>query len=192
VALLALLSFIAYQGGQALILEGYLGAKAKQRTVAQIDSAGSLLLGGRPELGATAALMTYRPIGYGSGTSVNTDDLLVAKAGMARLNYNPNNGYVEDYMFGTAMELHSMAGDLWVLYGIPGLFLAGLMAWAAVRGLAGDLAARRPHALAIFVAASSLWSLGFGPFYTDSQLLPLTLGLLIPWAGQRRTYSEKT
>lgn len=192
VVLLALLGFIAYQGGQALILEGYLGEQTKDRTEAQIDTAGSLLLGARPELGATAALMAHRPIGYGSGTSANMSDLLVAKTGMARLNYDPNNGYVEDYMFGTAMELHSMAGDLWVLYGLPGLFVAALMAWIAIRGLSGEIAQRRTHALTVFLAASSLWSLGFGPFYTDSQLLALTLGLLVPWRDQWRAYSEKT
>ncbi len=48
VSLLAVLGFVAYQGGQALILEGYLGQNAEQRTVAQIDTAGSLLLGARP------------------------------------------------------------------------------------------------------------------------------------------------
>ncbi|MCV2396353.1 hypothetical protein OEB99_18740 [Actinotalea sp. M2MS4P-6] len=177
-AMLALLGFAVYQVGLGLILDGYLGENTQQRTAEQIAASGSVLLGARPELGASMALMVDRPIGFGSGTSPNTQDVLTAKAGMAKLNYDPNNNYVETYMLGTAVELHSVTADLWALYGIPGLFVALLIGIQVIRGLITQLAARDVAALTAYLAISTVWNLGFSPFFTSSHELVLALGLL--------------
>ena len=49
------LAVLAYRLGTRVLVSGYLGAEARQRSIAQIDSAGSLILGGRPEIAATVA-----------------------------------------------------------------------------------------------------------------------------------------
>ncbi|WP_214443584.1 hypothetical protein, partial [Mycobacterium tuberculosis] len=112
--LLGALSLAAFSMLQALILEGVLGDAAQQRTQAQIDTSGSLIAGGRPELGAATALISARPQGFGSGTLPTSQDVWIAKTGMSELNYDPDNGYVEGYMFGGQYEVHSVLGDLWL------------------------------------------------------------------------------
>lgn len=198
VVLAAALGFSLYQLGQGLILDGYLGESTQQRTAAQMATGGSLLLGARPEAGATVALMQLRPEGYGSGTLASIQDVLTAKAGMADLNYDPHNGYVEIYMFGSGIELHSIAGDLWVLFGIAGLGLAMLIAWQTGRHVTGALAHRAASGLILFLAVRTLWNLLFSPFYSSVTLLVLAVGLMLPLLPPRlpgreagvRAYSE--
>ena len=109
---LLLIGLAAYFLGTQALVRGYLGATAQQRSIQQINSSGSLLLGGRPEIAATLALMKSNLWGYGFGVAPQTADLLRAKEAMAAINYDPNNGYVERYMFGTGFELHSVVGDV--------------------------------------------------------------------------------
>src|SRR3712207_9122030 len=45
------------------------------------------------------------------------------KAGMAQIGYQPNNGYVETYMFGGQFKLHSVIGDAWAYFGVAGILL---------------------------------------------------------------------
>lgn len=175
----ALLVGVVYQVGQGVILDGYLGEGTQQRTAAQVAASGSVLLGARPELGATFALVKERPGGFGSGTSATVHDILVAKSGMSRLGYDPNNGYVEVYMLGTGIELHSVLADLWALFGPMGLFLGLLIGWNVIRDLSGRLARRSADALIIFLAIRALWDLGFSPFYSAATLLMLTVGLTL-------------
>ena len=42
---------------------------------------------------------------------------------MSALNYDPNNGYVEQYLFGQGYEVHSVLGDLWIHFGVAGALL---------------------------------------------------------------------
>ena len=53
-------------------------------------------------------------------------DVQVAKAGMLHVDYDPENGYVEHFLFGTKIELHSTLGDLWAYAGPAGILLAGV------------------------------------------------------------------
>lgn len=198
VMLTTALAVALYQMGQGLILDGYLGESTQQRTASQMAAHGSLLLGARPEAGATLALMELRPQGYGSGTLASTQDLLAAKSGMADLNYDPNNGYVEDYMFGAGIELHSVAADLWVAFGAAGLAWAALIAWQTGRHLAGALALRSASALILYLGVRTFWNLLFSPFYSSVTLLVVAVGLMLPLVPLRppgrepdvRAYSE--
>ncbi|HEY3438541.1 MAG TPA: hypothetical protein VGK35_12710 [Actinotalea sp.] len=176
----ALLGFGIYQVGQGLILDGYLGEQTQLRTEQQVEQSGSLILGARPEAAATAALMVRRPWGYGAGTQADGSDVVAAKSGMAELNYDPQNGYVEDYMFGRGIELHSTVGDMWAAFGPVGVLLAGTVVVFVVRGLTGELAHRTASALMVYLAVRSLWETFFGPFYSAMILLGVTVALLIP------------
>ncbi|UJP41138.1 hypothetical protein [Cellulomonas palmilytica] len=179
-ALLIITSLVAalYQLGQVAILDGYLGQDAQERTEAQIALSGSLLAGARPESGATRALVVAHPSGFGSGTLPGTRDVFVAKTGMAELNYDPHNGYVEKYMFGSGFELHSTAADLWVRFGFAGVLLALWAAWLVVRGYTGAIATHTASALLTYLAVRTLWNLAFSPLSSSTTLLALTLGLL--------------
>jgi hypothetical protein len=169
-----------YYLGSTLLVNGYLGRAAQSRSVQQIDTAGSLILGGRPELGATFALFNDRPWGYGTGVIANAHDLSIAKAGLAKLHYDPNNGYVDKYMFGGQIELHSTIGDVWANFGIVGLLLIALIAFLVVRGLAESISERSGSALLIFLCWWTLWNLTFSPFLSAAPSLLLALGLVLP------------
>ncbi|WP_051681847.1 hypothetical protein [Cellulomonas sp. HZM] len=168
-----------YNVGLTLILDGYLGDSAQERTQLQIDQSGSVLLGARPEMGATAALFVHHPVGFGSGTLPTSSIVMVAKSGMAQLGYNPDNGYVEHYMFGNAIVLHSNVGDFWALFGIPGIVLAGTILVLVLSGYVRYLANRHAVALLTYMTVRTVWNVFFSPSYTSVPFAVLALGLLM-------------
>lgn len=184
---LGALGFIVYTFGQALILEGVLGEETRQRSLEQIDASGVLLLGGRPELAATLALLQRQPWGYGAGALPTLGDVTTAKTGMAAIGYEPDNGYVENYMFGGRFELHSLFGDFWAAFGIPGIVLIAVVAVLLVRGLSVRVAHNMAGAVLIYAVVRSLWNVPFGPIYSSIPLLILAVGLaLLPSDSHRR------
>lgn len=168
-----------YYLGTTLLVDGYLGQDAQQRSVQQIDSAGSLILGGRPELAASAALIRDRIWGFGLGVEPNLHDVTVAKTGMAALNYDPNNGYVDHFMFGGHFELHSTFGDLWTISGVTGLIFVVITAALVVRAIAAVAARRAGGGLLLFLSCWTLWNLFFSPLYSAAPTLVLALGLVL-------------
>lgn len=164
-----------YQIGQAMILDSYLGEATRIRTVEQIQTAGSLLLGARPELAATLGLLHDRVWGYGFGVAPNYHDLGVAKQALSQINYDPNNGYVEQYMFGSGFELHSIAGDTWARTGFFGIAFLIICLVVAIVAVAKRLASREASALVLFLGAKTAWNLTFSPWTTSSVFLVLLL-----------------
>jgi len=176
----ALIGVGAYLATQAAILEGVLGEAARSRTEAQISQSGSALIGGRPEMGAAFALITDRPWGYGAGTLADYATTMVGKAGMKALGYDPNNGYVENYMFGYGFEVHSLLGDLWILFGFAGAVLAVLIVAFALNGLGASLARGAATAAVTFLVLRLVWDFAFSPFPSAMAFLPLTLAVALP------------
>ncbi|QCB94431.1 hypothetical protein [Cellulomonas shaoxiangyii] len=176
-ALVAGLGTGAYWLVQALILDGAFGEATQVRTQAQIAQSGSVLLGGRPEIGAFRALLAHRPIGFGSGTTLTSEEILVAKEGMAAVGYEPNNGYVENYMFGGQIELHSGVGDLWAWAGAAGLLLAVVLVVLVGAHTARGIAACTSVALGLALGFRFLWDMLFSPLVSSTTNLVLLLGL---------------
>ena len=179
VVALGVLALVVYNLGQALILDGALGAETQLRSSVQLQTSGSLILGGRPELAATAGLMLHQPMGFGAGTALNSHDVLAAKSGMAAIGYDPNNNYVDVYMFGGHIELHSVLGDMWAWFGLPGLVLAGMLALIVVAGLARSVAGGTAAAVVVYLGAKTLWALLFGPLYSSATLIIIAVGLVM-------------
>lgn len=177
--LLGVLGAGVFSLGQSLMLEGALGEAAQQRSVDQIERSGSLLVGARPEMGAAMALVEERPMGFGLGVRLTLEEILVAKSGMAELGYDPNNGYVERYMFGGAVEVHSVVGDLWALTGLAGVVLAAVVVWVLLRAVATGLASRTMSALLILLCLRGLWDMFFGPLYSGLAIYTLVLGMAL-------------
>ncbi|MET3508879.1 MULTISPECIES: hypothetical protein [Plantibacter] len=174
---LAVLGAAVYTVAQAVILGGLLGERTQERTQAQIDTSGNLIVGGRPEAAATVELVANRPLGYGSGAIPTLSDILSAKTGMSFIGYQPNNGYVERYMFGNGYEVHSMIGDLWVRFGLFGAALVVLLFVLTFRALGDGLARRAASALVIWLAIRMLWNLCFSPVDSSMLLTMLFLGV---------------
>lgn len=188
--LFGLLAFGTYLSVQAAILEGALGESAQLRTELQLSTSGTLITGGRPEIGATLALMAESPGGFGGGSVPSMTDVLVAKSGMAALGYDPNNGYVENYMFGTGFEVHSVIGDLWAWSGIPGLLLAMVLLLFFVVRTAVLTTGRAASALLLFLGVKSIWNLLFAPLESALTVLVLAVALMAPLAIQKRRTDE--
>ncbi|GAA3533790.1 hypothetical protein AFL01nite_21400 [Aeromicrobium flavum] len=166
-----------YFAVQAAILEGALGEAARDRTVAQSEAAGSTLLGGRPEIGASIALIEAHPLGLGAGTLVSYDNLVLAKEGMRTIGYDPNNNYVEVYLFGRTFEVHSVVGNLWIHFGLAGLGVVVMIALILIHGLMVVSSDRVARGAVVYLALRSLWDLPFSPFYTSAATLALTLAV---------------
>lgn len=177
---LALIVVAGYFLVQGAVLEGYLGENAKARSEAQIAQSGSLIAGGRPEMGASASLLTARPLGYGSGVLPSGSDILVAKTGMEANGYDPHNGYVNNYMFGNGFEVHSVIGDLWILFGFGGLAFAIVLGVAIGSGVIRSLASGTASAVVVFLALRSLWDLFFSPIGSAVLTLPIAVALALP------------
>jgi hypothetical protein len=179
VLVVGVLTVVVYVIAQALILDGTLGEETQLRSDAQVQASGSLILGGRPEAAATAALMLYQPFGFGSGTIPSGEDILAAKSGLSRIGYDPNNNYVDIYMFGGHIELHSIVGDLWAWFGIPGLLFAGILVAVVLRGVGAGIARGTASAVALYMVIKLFWALPFGPVYSSATLIILAVGIVV-------------
>ena len=175
----------AYYLFQALILDGALGAAAQQRSQAQLDATGSLISGGRPELGASVALLRGQPWGYGSGTVPTPTDIYLAKTGMSQLNYDPDNGYVDVFMFGGHYEVHSVLGDLWIRFGLLGAAMVALMVAVSLIGTVQRIALGLAPAGLILLATLGAWDTLFSPFLTSYRTLALLFAISAPPAAAR-------
>ncbi|MGO2660317.1 hypothetical protein [Mycetocola reblochoni] len=175
---------VVYSTAMSLIAGGVFGELTRLRTQAQIDTAGSVLLGGRPELGASLALFGERPAGFGSGTLATPVDVAIAKAGMASLGYDPDNGYVENYMFGAGYEVHSVIGDLWLRYGLVGLALAVALVVITVSSVVRRIRFNLASALLIFLGIRMLWNLFFSPLASSELLTILFLTIALPHVSE--------
>lgn len=168
-----------YFGGTALLVDGALGPELQERSEAQIDASGSLLLGGRPEWSGTVQLMAERPWGYGLGVIPGRDEVKAVKTGFAGINVQYDNGYVERYMLGGAFRLHSIVAETWAYCGIFGLLLCGAIALILLGAFVARFATRTGSPLFLFMALLGLWDLAFGPSYTNLPDVTLALALAL-------------
>jgi hypothetical protein len=175
----AIVAAAVYNIGASLVLDGYLGDAAEARSRAQVETSGNLLIGGRPELSATIALVRDEPLGFGPGALPTTHDVLVAKAGMRAVNYDPDNGYVENFMFGSQFRLHSVVGDLWAAFGPLGALWALLVLVVLIGSVAYAAAKRQAPVVGIWLTCLCSWNLFFGPLYGSAAALMAALGLTL-------------
>lgn len=172
--LMAVLGLIVYFGASTLMTSGALGTSLQQRSTKQIEAAGSLIAGGRPEWAATRELMKRQPHGFGIGVVPTWGDVRAGASGLASINVF-SGGPTKDYMFGGAFELHSGLSDFWVNAGFVGIGLTFLILFVLVRNISSLLAERRADTFTLFAVNLALWSMLFGPLYTD--WLPICIGM---------------
>ena len=176
---LGVLAAATYNIGVALIVGGYFGPQTQERSLRQLDEAGSLILGGRPEIAATIGLMKERWYGMGIGIVPNHQDIMAVKTAMSQINYDPNNGYVDNHMLGYGFSMHSIFGDLWVQAGIVGLAFVLIVAILVLRSIGQGLATRTASGIVIFLAVRTSWNIVFSPWYSSISLLVLLLALAL-------------
>ena len=179
ILVLAVVGIVAMAGVVMASESGTLGEDAQNRTIAQSSSSAGLLLSARPELGASWALFQNRPWGYGAGVKPRFEDLWVAKQGMAALGYDPENGYVENFMFGGRIELHSGLMDMWAAASIPGGLLLLLIAGMALAAMMRDLGRLKATPWLFFAALTVVQNVFVGPWTVLPAYLPIVLGAAV-------------
>ncbi|WP_432511973.1 hypothetical protein [Kineococcus sp. SYSU DK001] len=177
--LLAVGGFTLYRAAEQLLLSGAFGTVLQERSQAQVRAAGSLLAGGRPEWAGTWSLMRHDPAGFGPGAIPRPQDVLVAREGLATVGIGPDNGYVDNYMFGGQFRLHSTVADAWSNFGWVGVAFALLLAGLLVRALLDHLTDRTADALVLLLGLRALWDLAFGPMYSNLPDVALALALAL-------------
>ena len=175
---MGVVTFVVYLLSTALLTGGYLGAEAQERSTTQIETTGSLLVGGRPEWAATRELVKLRPLGYGPGVVPSWEDVQAGKAGLQSVNVELEQNRAA-YMFGGQFKLHSIAADLWVAYGLAGVALAAVMLVALVRCLSFSIAARELPTSVALAATLAAWFMLFGPIYSNWAGACAGLGLVL-------------
>lgn len=180
VLLLAAAALAVYRATTWALSAGLLGEAAQRRTQLQQDLSGSLLFGGRPEIGASVRLIEQQWWGYGSGTMANHGDVDLARLGMGDVwGRIPDFGYVVDYMLVYGYTMHSTAAEFWINYGLPGLALALAVVAVMAVALFGLLADHRLTVLAAFAVVNTLWNLAFSPTVDTVYQMVLTLAVVL-------------
>lgn len=189
-AVLGVAAYGVYRAAMWAIGAGFLGEAARTRTVAQVESAGSLLVGGRPEVGASLALVSEQPWGYGNGLMASRDDIALGSLGMADLSGRmPDPGYVEQYMFFYGYVMHSTLAEFWIKYGLFGLAFLLVVAVLIVAGLLRLMSHGLLTVVVSFLAVTTLWNLLFSPMQDTVYLLALTAAITL--ASRRCTPREE-
>ncbi len=182
--LMLALGMVVYFAVSALLVNGAFGRNMQERSQAQVEASGSLIAGGRPEWAATRELVRNRPHGFGVGVIPTWGDLEAGKAGLASINVDAG-GYTKYYMFGGSFELHSVMADFWVSFGFAGLGLTSIVLFCLVRNVSTLVAMKLAAPIVLFSTLISLWSMFFGPMYTDWLPICVALGMSMLTRKQR-------
>lgn len=161
---IALATVALYQLISAALLHGWLGSHLRDQAITQTRGGQvTLIVGARPEWAAGLELFESRPIGFGPGVVPNMADVKTGLSGLVDLGVNRENQYVEDYLFGSRLELHSVVGDLWLLFGFIGLALAATIIWILLSGLFGAGRKEVIGAITLLTTFLALWDMAFSP-----------------------------
>lgn len=166
--LIGVVTIAFYMVTSSLLTAGVFGETIQQRSEAQIEASGSLIIGGRPEWAVTIELMKLRPTGYGPGVVPSWPDLHAGQQGFHSINVvDSAYGYLEHFMLGSGFELHSVVADLWVSFGIVGGIVGVLMIFSLLKSLTFMLADSHASAPVVFACLLGIWYLLFGTIYAN-------------------------
>ena len=96
--------------------------------------------------------------------------------GMASVNYNPNNGYVHNYMFGHGFELHSGLADIWIALSLPGAALLLFVVWLGLRALWANLGTAHLRSWLLFAVLLMVMNAAIGPLLVLPPYLTIAAG----------------
>ena len=152
---------------------GVLGADAQKRFALQSSVEGGLLLGGRPELAASLAVIKEDPLLGRGGKPYVTD---VERANILK-EINAGREFAispreERRILGSGINSHSFMFGYWVKLGIVGLVSTAaiglLLWWAAVKAVHRQMSVA---ALSLYAALQTSWDLLFSPWNARYEVL---------------------
>jgi intracellular septation protein A len=170
-----------------LAASGALGEQLQRVQISQSSS--NTAIAGRDEYLATFALMAQSPIGLGPGVIPSFNDITVGKVGLSVVAGADTSGsYVDGYMFNDGFNVHSVAGDLWVEFGIAGLLFAAIMMVTLIRAalLNHESPPSGLTALYAFLFFQGVWDLLFSPLNGNFRSVGFAAGAAIFLLSQAR------
>jgi hypothetical protein len=181
VVLIALVLFgiAVYDTVLAVASTGVFG-EALQRTV-ELQAESGAPIAGRVEYGAAWALFAADPLGLGPGVVPALADVETGKSGLMALGVGADDDYVNQNMFGQGVEVHSIAGDLWVQFGLAGALFSMAIAAVLINALrlGGVVLEKRERLLVCFIIFQASWDLLFSPLSTNYRTLGFASGVCL-------------
>lgn len=162
-----------------LALSGALGEYAQRRTLQQTEIADNLLVGGRPEWAAAAALFDLTPYGFGLGVTPSGEDFILAVRSMPFASAQlQDTSTVAGYFRTGQVAFHSTLWTFWANYGLVGFATVALAVVLVGRGVMRAMA--EPFDLGVRAATivlllGTIWDLLFSP--TDISSIAASLGV---------------
>lgn len=190
--------WLVYGLAEQVLLSGALGTSIQLKTLEQIQNYGSLIGGGRTEAPITLGLITDNPLGYGPGFIPTSHEY---SAGAYDAVMRDDSAYLNAYVFGGHIRLHSFWGDLWVNFGIVGLITVAAMLALLASGLLASLRSPMPDMMPMVLIVWGTWNVIFSPIYSnlmDFALIAAAVGSSVavarkplPGAGRAETLSDR-
>jgi len=170
--------------------DGHLGQDLQRIQMSQSSSQSPIA--GRIEYGATFALMRANPMGFGPGVLPSGNDVALGKSGLSAIGANTSGEYVDGVMFADAFEMHSVTGDLWLRFGIPGLILAMLILVSLARATLISYGSRLTGETAVcfFLMFQALWDLFFSPLTSTFRSVGFAAGIAL-WVIARQAIPKQ-
>lgn len=184
------LFWAVFQGAVWLALNGYLGLRNQLVTATQIANGENLLTSGRVESSAALNLFLHNPIGYGPGVVPNFEDVVIAKTALQTTGANLEGDYVNTYVLGEQIKLHSVASDLWVSFGLAGLILAAYFTWLLLTRLVASR--ERVTVLYVFASLVAIWDIAFSPITSNIHEVIFAAVLATPLLTERKKQERAT
>jgi hypothetical protein len=156
----------------AAMTSGLLGSAIQARTLDQTAGGRSILEAGRAEWAATLFLAREVPFGFGVGTHIDPGLANSAISAVRAAGGDANASYFRVLVFGDRTDLHSIAADLWVHFGLGGLVVIGSIGLCLVIAL--PLAAGKIGSIGAFILFGVLtasWDLMFSPMGNVDRLV---------------------
>jgi len=153
-----------YFGGSLAVTHGLLGRSIQLTSQAETANGQNLVIGARPEFAAALALFASHPLGFGPGVVPSEADVNAGKAGLASVGAATTGGFVDGFLFGQHLELHSVWWDLWIDFGPVGLAAGAYVGWLSIKLLLLVASSTRaPPFVLLTLGLGAFWDVLFSP-----------------------------
>jgi hypothetical protein len=167
-----------------------LGVQAKAEGQSPDHTVLGLLLGARPEAQGNFVNIVTHPLSTYFGSPPPYEFAARLENSFAVRNLDPKSAYVQGFVLSpNGLELHSIMADLWYFFGIFGLCLAAMLAFAYLRAIRIPTSIHGMTTLNTFCSVTALFYLFLGPL-SDLRYAPIALTLGLAQNGSFRPSSH--
>lgn len=173
--------FIAYQALSWAAVTGYFGIDVAVKSQEQMIVGGSLIQGARVETPATLALMAHRPFGYGPGFVPSSREASIVESAIPAVSVSDGiRTHIREYVLGHPVRLHSLAGDLWFLFGLAGVLACAVLVYSLFIAGRSWYFGQGTRLLSGTLLIWTAWDVLYSPVYSNLMFAMFAVTLLLP------------